>query len=85
LSSISRSNYYALILVLSIIGAILFIFTEFGGYTSYYSYSVNITSVFNNPDLIPYAPVYLLTAFLFLLNFCFTKRTQHNQITLPKK
>jgi hypothetical protein len=68
LSNFGKSNYYVLILVLSTIGSLLFIFTEFGGYTSYYSYSVNIESVFSNPDLIAYAPIYLLVAFLFLVN-----------------
>jgi hypothetical protein len=64
----SRQLYYGLIFILSIIGAILFIFTEFGGYTSYYQYSVNIESSFRNPDLIAYSPFLLLVAFLFLLN-----------------
>jgi hypothetical protein len=63
-----RSNYYGLIFVLSVIGAVLFIFTEFGGYTAYYQYSVNIDSSFNNPDLIAYAPLFILEAFFFLLN-----------------
>ncbi len=68
MSRSGQNNIYVLILVLSIIGAILFIFTEFGGYTAYYSYSVNIESVFRNPDLLLYAPVYVFTAFLFLIN-----------------
>jgi hypothetical protein len=65
-----RSNYYGLVLVLSVIGAILFVFTEFGGYTTlpYYQYSVNFGSSFNNPDLIAYAPLFILVTFLFLLN-----------------
>ena len=66
-----RSNYYGLIFILSIIGAILFIFTEFGGYTAsqyYYQYSVNLESSFRNPDLIAYAPLFILVTFFFLLN-----------------
>jgi hypothetical protein len=63
-----RSNYYGLIFILSVIGAILFIFTEFGGYTTYYQYSVNIGSSFSNPDLIAYAPLFILVTFFFLLN-----------------
>ena len=66
-----RSNYYGLIFILSVIGAILFIFTEFGGYTTlpyYYQYSVNIGSSFNNPDLIAYAPLFILVTFFFVLN-----------------
>jgi hypothetical protein len=64
----SRQLYYGLIFILSIIGAILFIFTEFGGYIGYYQYSVNIGSSLNNPDLIAYSPLLLLGAFFFLLN-----------------
>jgi hypothetical protein len=60
--------YYGLIFILSVIGAIIFIFTEFGGYLSYYQYSVNIESSFSNPDLIAYSPFLLLVAFFFLLN-----------------
>ena len=63
-----RSNYYGLIFILSLIGAILFIFTEFGGYTTYYQYSVNIESSFSNPDLVAYAPLFILVTFFFLLN-----------------
>ena len=66
----TRSNYYGLIFILSVIGAILFVFTEFGGYTTlpYYQYSVNLESSFNNPDLIAYAPLFILVACFFLLN-----------------
>jgi len=63
-----RSNYYGLIFILSVIGAILFVFTEFGGYTTYYQYSVNLESSFNTPDLIAYAPLFILVTFFFLLN-----------------
>jgi len=65
-----RSNFYALIFILSVIGAILFVFTEFGGYTTppYYQYSVNLESSFNNPDLIAYAPLFILVTFFFVLN-----------------
>jgi len=65
-----RSNFYALIFILSVIGAILFVFTEFGGYTTSlrYQYSVNLESSFNNPDLIAYAPLFILVTFFFLLN-----------------
>jgi hypothetical protein len=65
-----RSNFYALIFILSVIGAILFVFTEFGGYTTppYYQYSVNLESSFRNPDLIAYAPLFVLVMFFFLLN-----------------
>jgi len=65
-----RSNFYALIFILSVIGAILFVFTEFGGYTTppYYQYSVNLESSFRNPDLIAYAPLFVLVTFFFLLN-----------------
>src|SRR3989304_6608026 len=65
-----RSNFYALIFILSVIGAILFVFTEFGGYTTppYYQYSVNLESSFNNPDLVAYAPLFILVTFFFLLN-----------------
>ena len=64
----SRSNYYGLIFILSVIGAILFIFTEFGGYGGYYQYSVNLGSSLRNPDLIAYSPLLFLVAFLFLVN-----------------
>jgi hypothetical protein len=67
----SQSNYYGLILVLSIIGFILFAFTDFGGYVGgiyNYRYSVSLESSFNNPDLIAYAPLFILVIFLFLLN-----------------
>ena len=65
-----RSNYYGLIFVLSVIGAILFVFTEFGGYSTppYYYYSVSLESSFNNPDLIAYAPLFILATCLFLFN-----------------
>ncbi|MCJ7763389.1 hypothetical protein MUP38_08060 [Candidatus Bathyarchaeota archaeon] len=63
-----RSNYYGLIFILSVIGAILLIFTEFGGYTTYYQYSVNLESSFRNPDLIAYAPLFILVTFFFVLN-----------------
>jgi hypothetical protein len=65
-----RTNFYALILILSVIGAILFVFTEFGGYTTppYYQYSVNLESSFRNPDLIAYAPLFILVTVFFLLN-----------------
>jgi len=65
-----RSNFYGLIFVLSVIGAILFVFTEFGGYTTppYYQYSVNLESSFSNPDLIAYAPLFILATCFFLLN-----------------
>jgi len=66
----TRSNFYGLIFILSILGAILFVFTEFGGYTTppYYYYSVSLESSFNNPDLIAYAPLFILVICLFLLN-----------------
>ena len=66
----TRSNYYGLIFILSVIGTILFVFTEFGGYTTlpYYQYSVNLESSFNNPDLIAYAPLFILVTCFFLLN-----------------
>lgn len=64
----SRSNYYGLIFILSVIGAILFIFTEFGGYGNYYTYSVNLESSLRNPDLIAYSPLLFLVVFLFLVN-----------------
>jgi hypothetical protein len=69
-NSDTRSNYYGLIFILSIIGAILFAFTEFGGYSTppYYYYSVSLESSFNNPDLIAYAPLFILVICLFLLN-----------------
>ena len=65
-----RSNYYGLIFILSVIGAILFVFTEFGGYSTppYYYYSVSLESSFNNPDLIAYAPLFILATCLFLFN-----------------
>ena len=65
-----RSNFYALIFILSVIGVILFVFTEFGGYTTSlrYQYSVNLESSFNNPDLIAYAPLFILVTCFFLLN-----------------
>jgi hypothetical protein len=65
-----RSNYYGLIFILSVIGAILFVFTEFGGYSTppYYYYSVSLESSFNNPDLIAYAPFFILATCLFLFN-----------------
>jgi hypothetical protein len=66
----AKGNYYGLIFILSVIGAILFVFTEFGGYTTppYYYYSVNLESSFNNPDLIAYAPLFILVTCFFLLN-----------------
>jgi hypothetical protein len=67
----ARGNFYGLIFILSVMGAILFIFTEFGGYTTlpyYYQYSVNLGSSFSNPDLLAYAPLFLLVAFFFLFN-----------------
>jgi hypothetical protein len=60
--------YYGLIFILSVMGAILFTFTEFAGYLGYYQYSVNIGSSFNNPDLLAYSPFLLIVAFFFLLN-----------------
>jgi hypothetical protein len=64
------SNFYLLILVLSLIGAVLFAFTEFGGYTTppYYQYSVSLESSFRNPDLVAYAPLFVLVTLLFLFN-----------------
>jgi hypothetical protein len=67
----TRSNFYGLIFILSIIGAILFAFTDFGGYTTspyHYQYSVSLESSFNNPDLIAYAPLFILVICLFLFN-----------------
>ena len=65
-----RSNFYALIFILSVIGAILFVFTEFGGYTTppYYQYSVRLESSFTNPDLGAYAPRFILVTCFFVLN-----------------
>ena len=65
-----RSNFYALIFILSVIGAILFVFTEFGGYTTppYYQYSVSLESSFTNPDLVAYAPLFILVTCFFVLN-----------------
>lgn len=81
----ARSNYYGLIFILSVIGAILFIFTEFGGYTTYYQYSVNIESAFNNPDLIAYAPLLLLVAFFFLVNiFLSLKELNIIKVAFPR-
>jgi hypothetical protein len=86
MSNLEKSSYYVLILMLSIIGAILFSFTEFGGYTAYYSYSVNLQSVFSNPDLIAYSPIYLLLDFLFLLNiFLSLKELNIIKLSFPKK
>jgi hypothetical protein len=67
-NSNTQSNYYGLILILSIIGTILFTFTDFGGYLGYYRYSISLESSFNNPDLIAFAPLYILVVCLFLLN-----------------
>lgn len=66
----TRSNFYGLIFILSVIGAILFVFTEFGGYSTppYYYYSVSLESSFNNPDLIAYAPLFILVTCFFLFN-----------------
>jgi len=65
-----RSNFYALIFILSVIGAILFVFTEFGGYTTplRYQYSVSLESSFSNPDLVAYAPLFILVTCFFVLN-----------------
>jgi hypothetical protein len=68
MSHFQNSNYYLIILILSVICTLLFIFTEFAGYGGYYVYSVNFSSIFYNPDLIPYAPIFIIIAFLFLLN-----------------
>lgn len=65
------SSFYVSTLVLSVIGAILFLFTEFAGYTAapyFYWYSVSFESTFYNPDHAIYAPIFILVAFLFLLN-----------------
>ena len=79
-----RSSYYGLIFILSVIGAILFIFTEFGGYIGYYQYSVNFESTFNNPDLLAFAPLYILVAFFFLLNiFLSLKELNIIKISFP--
>jgi hypothetical protein len=66
----ARGNYYGLIFILSVIGTILFAFTEFGGYTTppYYYYSVSLESSFSNPDLIAYAPLFILATCFFLFN-----------------
>jgi hypothetical protein len=83
----ARGNYYGLIFILSVIGAILFIFTEFGGYTTppYYQYSVNLESSFNNPDLIAYAPLFILVACFFLLNvFLSLKELNIIKTSFPK-
>ena len=64
----TQSNYYGLILIFSIIGTILFTFTDFGGYIGYYRYSISLESSLNNPDLIAFAPLFILVIFLFLLN-----------------
>ena len=67
----SKSSYYGLILVLSIIGTILFTFTDFGGYVGGiydYAYSISLESSFSNPDLILFAPLFLLVIFLFVVN-----------------
>lgn len=63
-----KSNYYGLIFILSVIGTILFVFTEFGGYVSYYAYSINFESSFRNPDLLVYSPFFILVTVLFLIN-----------------
>ena len=73
----TRSNFYGLIFILSVIGAILFAFTEFGGYTTppyNYYYSVNLESSFNNPDLIAYAPLFILVICFFLFNIFLSLR-----------
>lgn len=65
------SNYYTWILVLSLLGGILFLFTEFAGYTAppyNYWYSVSLESAFYNPDHAAFAPVFILVAGLFFLN-----------------
>jgi hypothetical protein len=66
----TRSNFYGLIFILSVIGTILFVFTEFGGYSTppYYYYSVSLESSLNNPDLIAYAPLFILVTCFFLFN-----------------
>ncbi|MBM3292360.1 hypothetical protein FJY84_06740 [Candidatus Bathyarchaeota archaeon] len=67
--SISGSkSYYIIILTLSVIGAILFATTDFGGYLSYYAYSVSLETSFYNPDLKIYAPLFILATLFFLLN-----------------
>jgi len=63
-----KSNYYGLIFILSVIGTILFVFTEFGGYVSYYAYSIDFGSSFRNPDLLAYSPFFILVTVLFLIN-----------------
>lgn len=66
-----KSSYYGLILILSIIGTILFTFTDFGGYVSgiySYAYSISLESSFSNPDLLIFAPLFVLVIFLFLIN-----------------
>ncbi|MHA1839787.1 MAG: hypothetical protein ACTSVM_01495 [Candidatus Ranarchaeia archaeon] len=65
------SNYYTWILVLSVIGGILFLTTEFAGYTAppyYYWYSVSFASAFENPDHVVAIPVILAGAAMFLFN-----------------
>ena len=85
MSNFPKSNYYVLILVLSIVGAILFIFTDFAGYTAYYSYYVSFQSVFSNPDLIAYSPIYPLVSFLFLLNiFLSLKELKILRLSFPQ-
>ena len=65
------SNLYTWIFVLSVLGGILFLFTEFGGYTTppyYYWYSISLESAFYNPDHAAFAPIFILVACLFFLN-----------------
>ena len=70
-NSSTQSNYYGLILILSIIGVILFTFTDFGGYIGGfydYRYSISLESSFSNPDLLAFAPLFILVICLFLVN-----------------
>jgi hypothetical protein len=65
------SNFYTWIFVLSLLGGILFLFTEFAGYTAppyNYWYSISLESGFHNPDHAPFAPVFILVAGLFFFN-----------------
>lgn len=65
------SNLYTLIFVLSVIGGILFLSTEFAGYTAppyNYWYSISLESAFYNPDHAPFASIFVFVAILFFFN-----------------
>ncbi|MHA2060378.1 MAG: hypothetical protein ACW976_06350 [Candidatus Ranarchaeia archaeon] len=86
-SKVFYLNFNIWIFVLSIIGGILFVFTEFAGYVTppySYVYLVSLESTFYNVDHLIYAPLFLLVGGLFFFNtFVAMKELEFIKIDLP--